>query len=209
MKNDKTHIGLSPDDLVHRGDKKVEEVSIQIIDFSPESLEEKAVISIDEVQKYRVKNTVSWLNIDGLHDTTIMKQISKVFDFETMVLAEVLNTESRPRVIEFDNCIFISIKMLHPDKELGSITAENLTLILTESVLISFQEQKGDVFDPVRDRIRKQKKRIRNSGTDYLAFALLDIVIDNYLYVLSLLGEKVEILEDTLLINPNEMIIMK
>jgi magnesium transporter len=118
-----------------------------------------------------------------------------------------MHTQARPRVIEYDNCILISIKMMQQNADTGQIVVENLSLILTESVLISFQEKRGDVFEPVRERIRKQKKRIRNGGTDYLAFALLDIVIDNYLYVLSVLGEKIETLEDNLLINPNEVVI--
>jgi magnesium transporter len=82
-----------------------------------------------------------------------------------------------------------------------------LSLILTKSVLISFQERKGDVFEPVRERIRKQKKRIRNAGTDYLAFALLDIVIDNYIYIISFLGEKIETLEENLLMDPKKSVI--
>lgn len=97
--------------------------------------------------------------------------------------------------------------MLRVDQTNGKTIVENLSLILTKTVLISFQEQKGDVFEPVRERIRKQKKRIRNGGTDYLAFALLDIVVDNYLYVLSLLGEKIETLEENLLLNPDQKVI--
>ncbi len=207
MKKDKKHIGLSPDDLVLIGEKKSDEVSIRIIDFDPNLLEEDALKAINDVKKYKAKDTVTWLNIDGLHNTTVMEEISKVFGLENMILAEVLNTQARPKVIEFDSCIFISIKMLQSDISTGAISVENLSLILTDSVLISFQERKGDVFEPVRERIRKQKKRIRNGGTDYLTFALLDVVIDNYLYVLSLLGERIEVLEDNLLVNPNELVI--
>jgi magnesium transporter len=97
--------------------------------------------------------------------------------------------------------------MLCQDPETDLITVDNLSLILTESVLISFQERKLDVFEPIRDRIRKQKKRIRNSGTDYLTFALLDIVIDNYIYIISRLGEEIETLEENLLVNPRQEVI--
>ena len=122
-------------------------------------------------------------------------------------MADVMNTQARPKVQEYDNCIFLSIKMLQLDEESDLISVENLSLILTKSVLISFQEKKGDVFEPVRERIRKQKKRIRNSGTDYLAFALLDIVIDNYIYIISVLGEKIETLEENLLLDPKQSVI--
>ena len=136
-----------------------------------------------------------------------MNEITSVFNLDSLVMAEVLNTEARPRLIEYDNCTLITIKMLWQTENNKDTIVENLSLILTKNVLMSFQEQKGDVFEPVRDRIRKQRKRIRNSGTDYLTFALLDIVVDNYLYVISLLGEKIEVLEENLLLNPKQNVI--
>ena len=207
VKKQKQEIGLSPDELLFRGKQKTTEVILRIIDFDEITLEEDALKIVKDVLKYVEKDTVTWLNVDGLHNAAVMREIAETFDLDTLVLAEVMHTQARPRVIEYDNCILITIKMMQQNENTGQIRVENLSLILTESVLISFQEKRGDVFEPVRERIRKQKKRIRNGGTDYLAFALLDIVIDNYLYVLSLLGEKIETLEDTLLINPNEVVI--
>ncbi|MBT8280646.1 MAG: magnesium/cobalt transporter CorA [Muriicola sp.] len=207
IKKGKQEIGLSPDDLRFRGKKKANEVLLRIIDFDENTLEEDALKLVRDVLKYKEKDTVTWLNVDGLHNAAIMKEIAETFDLETLVLAEVMHTQARPRVIEYDNCILISIKMLQQNEESHLINVENLSIILTDSVLISFQEKRGDVFEPVRERIRKQKKRIRHGGIDYLTFALLDIVIDNYLYVLSVLGEKIETLEDNLLLNPNEVVI--
>ena len=207
IKKKKQDIGLSPDDLVYRGDQKSEGVLLRIIDFDADTLEEDAIKKVNEIQKYQEKNTVTWLNVDGLHNTLIMEQIAKAFELHSLVMPEVLNTHARPKVLEFNNCMLITIKMLQQDNQSGMISVENLSLILTKSTLISFQEKKGDVFEPVRERIRKQKKRIRNGGTDYLTFALLDIVIDNYLYVINILGEKIETLEENLLSNPNQVII--
>ena len=203
----KQEIGLAPDDLLFRGKKKLNDVLLRIIDFDENTLEEDAIKMVRDVLKYKEKDTVTWLNVDGLHNAAIMKEIAETLDLDTLVLAEVMHTQARPRVIEYDNCILITIKMMQQREDSHQIIVENLSLILTEDMLISFQERKGDVFEPVRERIRKQKKRIRNGGTDYLAFALLDIVIDNYLYVLSVLGEKIEALEDTLVVNPNEVVI--
>ncbi len=203
----KEEIGLSPDALVFRGEQRSKDVLLRIIDFDASNLQEDAIKTVKEAMQYLDKNTVTWLNIDGLHNLEIMEEISQAFDFDPLVIAEVLNTASRPKVLEYDNCILITIKMMQMKSESSKITIENLSLILTKSVLISFQETKGDVFEPVRERIRKQKKRIRNGGTDYLTFALLDIVIDNYLYVINLLGEKIETLEENLLVNPNEIVI--
>ena len=209
IKKNKQHIGVAPDELIFTGQQKMEQVIVRIIDFDPETLTEDEVKAIHEIAGFKQRDTVTWINVDGLHNTVVMEELSSAFDFDTLVMAEVLHTEARPRVIEYDNCILISLKMLRHDEATDKIVVENLSLILTDSVLISFQERKGDVFEPVRERIRKQKKRIRNGGTDYLTFALLDIVIDNYLYVISLLGEKIETLEENLLLNPKANVINK
>ena len=203
----KEEIGLSPDALLFRGDKKIDFVKLRLIDYDANNLEENAIETIEQALKYRDKNSITWLNIDGLHNIDLMKEVADKFDLEHLILADVMNTQGRPKVQEYDNCIFISLKMLQQDPQTDLITVENLSLILTKSVLISFQERKGDVFEPVRERIRKQKKRIRNGGTDYLTFALLDIVIDNYIYIISILGEKIETLEENLLQDPKQDII--
>ncbi len=207
IKKNKKEIGLAPDDLIFRGEKKTDQISLRIIDFDSKNLTEDTAKTVKEISEFQHKETVTWINVDGLHNTSIMQEITTAFKLDTLVLPEVLNTEARPRVIEYDNCTLISIKMLMLDENQGKTVVENLSLILTKTVLMSFQEQKGDVFEPVRERIRKQKKRIRNGGTDYLSFALLDIVVDNYLHVISVLGEKIETLEENLLINPSKDII--
>ena len=207
MLNNKHEIGIGPDEFIFRGEKKVEEVILRIIDFDTNNLTEQKVKTVKEVSEYQHKKSVTWLNVDGLHNTSIMEELTAEFNLDTLAMAEVLNTDARPRAIEYDNCTLISIKMLRFDEKINTTVVENLSLILTESILISFQEQEGDVFEPVRERIRKQKKRIRNGGTDYLTFSLLDIVVDNYLYVTSILGEKIETLEETLLVNPHKNIL--
>ena len=207
IKKHKQEIGLPPDEWYFRGNKKIDEVLLRVIDFDPNNLEENAVKTVEEVLKYQDKDTVTWFNVDGLHNIEVMEEIVKGFELDKLVIANVMDTQTRPRVQEFSNCIFLSIKMLQHNEKNDSITVENLSLIITDSVLISFQEKKGDVFEPVRERIRNQRKRIRNSGTDYLAFALLDIVIDNYIYIISTLGDKIEGLEESLLLDPKKSVI--
>jgi magnesium transporter len=145
--------------------------------------------------------------VDGLHNPAIMQEITKGFNLESLVLAEVIDINSRPKVQEYSNCILLSVKMLQQEEKTGTISVENLSLIITETVLLSFQEIKGDVFEPVRERIRNQRKRIRSAGTDYLAYALLDIVVDNYIHIIGLLGERIETLEETLLEEPRKSVI--
>ncbi len=207
VKKKKQEIGLSPYDLLFRGKQKTDNVLLRVIDFDSDNLEEDTVETVKEVLNYQKKSTVTWFNVDGLHNKAIMEEIAKGFQFEQLVLAEVMNSYARSRVQEHSNCILISIKMLQLDEQTHLISAENLSVILTDSLLISFQEKEGDVFEPVRERIRVQKKRIRSSGTDYLAFALLDIVVDNYIYIIGDLGEQIESLEETLLEEPRKDVI--
>lgn len=207
IKKEKKEIGLAPDDIFFRGDKRTQNVLLRVVDFDSKNQEEITIGSLEDVIHYQKKESVTWFNIDGLHDEVLMKQISQQFNFDNLIIADVLNTSNRPKVYEHDNCIYLNIKMLREDDETSLIAVENLSLILTGSMLISFQEIKGDVFEPIRNRIKNPKKRIRNSGTDYLLFALLDIVIDNYIYVISKLGEKIEDLEDELLRKPSQNVI--
>lgn len=209
VRKSKDEIGRAPDELFYRGEKKIDEVLIRVIDFDANNLNEQSLKDITEAISYQDKKTVTWLNVDGLHNKELMLDIAKGFQLDELLLANVMNTSSRPTVQEFDNCIFISIKMLQLNEEVGRLSVENLSLILTKTVLISFQEKKGDVFEPIRDRIRKNRKRIRNGWTDYLTFALLDIVIDNYIYILGVLGEKIEVLEDNISNHPNKSTIRK
>ncbi len=207
IKKTKAEIGLSPDELVFRGEQKVDKVSLSYIDFDSNYLTEGSTKTVKEISEYPKKDSITWLNVDGLHNRSILEDISLYFKLDTCIIPEVLNLQSRPRVVEYDNCILITLKILQKDEISGVTSIENLSLILLDSVLISFQENKGDIFEPIREQIRKEKKRIRNGSTDYLSFALLDTVIDNYLHVISLLGENIEPLEETILLHPNDNVI--
>lgn len=198
----KETIGLSPDVILFQGDIKNDYTRLRIIDFDEDNLAEVEVKSVSKVLDYGTSETISWFNIDSLHDEKIMSEISLGFELDSLIMADVVNTHSRPKIHEYDNCIYLSVKMVQYDSIKDSILSENLVLIIKENVLLSFQERVGDVFEPVRDRIRKNKKRIRTSGTDYLAFALLDVVVDNYIYAISIIGEKIENLDEELINSP-------
>jgi magnesium transporter len=198
----KSEIGQSPFDLSFRGKKRSDHILMRVIDFDPEKVLEVQLNEFREIKQFMETDTVTWLNVDGLHDSSVIEQIGEIFELDPMMLVDVLDTEQRPKVQEYDECIYISMKMIRYDEKENEIHKEKLSLVIANRLLISFQERQGDVFDPVRERIRKHKRKIRNSGTDYLAFALLDIVIDNYIYIISTLGEKIEQLEDDLIDNP-------
>lgn len=204
LKTKKEHLGLSPYEIHFKGEKKSEEVILEVIDYDSENLDEFMAKDVNEVAKFNETATTTWLNIYGLHDVKVMDEIAKQFELDPLILADVMNTHARPKIQEYDNCIYISFKMLQYDEKRNFISSENIVIIVKEHILLLFQEKLGDVFDPVRDRMRKNKKRIRSSRTDYLAFALMDIVFDNYNYIISQIGEKIESLEIYLLNNAKE-----
>lgn len=207
QKKTKSEIGRSPTDLVFRGQKKIDQVQLRIIDFDETEVEEKVIHNVQEIKPYAEKKTVTWLNIDGLHNIEVLKEIGEAFHFDKLILASVLETQSRPKIEDFDNLVFISLKMIQFSEENQEFTTEKLSLTFNNNMLISFQEKKGDVFDPVRNRIRNHKRTLRSSRPDYLAFALIDTVIDHYLYVLGLLGEKIESIDEMLIDKPNNQVI--
>lgn len=198
FKAHKEFIGISPDSLIFRGEKKNDKTRLRLITYDQELLSEYELTELSEISSLCGKETVNWLNIDGVHDESIMQEIAEKLQIEPFIISEVMNTHARPKIVEHDDCIFISVKMASYNELSQKVNSENLVLILKENCIISFQERVGDVFEPVRQRIRKNKKRIRASKCDYLAFALLDIVIENYIYISSQLGDKIEALEDEL-----------
>jgi magnesium transporter len=195
-------IGLSPGTLVHIGKKKVEKVRITILDYDEAQFQEKEAKTIEECFPFKEKPTVTWINIDGIHDVEVIEKIGKHFDVHPLVLEDILNTGQRPKMEDFDDYIFVVLKMLYFDEEDDEIKAEQISLILGSNFVISFQERQGDIFNPLRERIRNGKGRSRKMGSDYLAYALVDSIVDNYFMVLEKLGEKIEDIEEELVSNP-------
>lgn len=203
----KEDIGLSPYELKFRGKKKIENVRIQVIDFDLEEVRETEIKDTGELKKYLSSDSITWINVDGLHNEQIIRDISETFSIPGDILSDVMEPSSRPQAEEFDNGFFVSIKMMEFNEKKSRVSVDNLSLIVMDKILITFQEKQGDVFDPVRERIRKHRTKIRTSGSDYLAFTLLDVVIDNYIYILGVYGEKVETLEDRLIMNTNKEVL--
>ena len=191
--------GLSPGSLVFVGNKKVENARIRVIDYDGSQLKENELKEIAEGAEFKRTNTVTWINVDGLHDLSLMKEIGDTFELHPLLLEDILNTGQRPKLEEFENCLFLVVKMLRYDKEKQMIISEQLSMVLGQTFLLTFQEQPGDVFEPVRKRIRKQNARIRASGIDYLAYALLDCVVENYVFIVERLGEQIEDMEEEVL----------
>ena len=194
--------GLAPGTLVHVGERKIENIRIRAMEFDEQTINENEFETIKECLPPREKRTVTWINIDGLHDVDVMEEIGKHFGLHPLVMEDILHTDQRPKMEDFEDYIFVVAKMLSFDQGRRELKAEQLSLILGENYVVTFQERVGDVFEPVRERLRKGKGRIRRMPPDYLAYALIDAVVDHYFIVLEKIGETVESLEEELVTNP-------
>jgi magnesium transporter len=194
--------GLTPGALVHIGEKKTEEVKITIMDYDQAGCREDDVSSVEECLGCKDTRSVTWINVTGLHEVGILQQLGEAYGLHPLVLEDILNTAQRPKLEDFEEYLFVVLKMLYRDEESEDIISEQISIILTPHVVLSFQEREGDVFAPVRDRIRSGKGRIRKMKADYLAYALIDAIVDHYFIVLEQLGDRIESMEADLVTDP-------
>lgn len=194
--------GLAPGTLVHIGDHKTERIKITLIDYDEVQLQEKELKKIEESFPLKEKKSVTWINIDGIYQLDVIEKLGKHFGIHPLIQEDIVNTGQRPKAEDFDDYVYIVLKMLYQDEDKLKVKSEQISLIIGKNFLISFQEVEGAVFSSVRDRLRKGKGRIRKMGCDYLAYALMDAMVDNYFIILENIGEKIELLEEVLLENP-------
>lgn len=195
-------IGLPPGTPVYVGDRGDEEVKITILDYDESQIQEKEVKDVEECFPFKETSTVTWINMDGIHKVENIEKIGNHFGVHSLVQEDIVHTEQRPKVEEFEGHLYIVLKMIAYDEENKRTLSEQVSLILGPNYVISFQERQGDIFDSIRERIRNLKGRIRKMGADYLAYTLLDTVVDHYFLVLEKFGERLEELEDELISNP-------
>jgi magnesium transporter len=196
--------GLPPGTLVHIGEKKEEQVRITLIDYNEDNVQERVVEKVEECFPFKEMPTVTWINIDGLHKIETIEKIGKHFELHSLILEDILNTGQRPKCEDYEKCLFMVLKMLRYNDESGSIQSEQVSLVLGQNFVISFQEEVGDVFEQIRDRIRNTKGRIRKMSADYLAYALIDAIVDNYFLILEKMGEQIESMEEELIAKPSD-----
>lgn len=196
--------GLPPGSLVHIGDKKRDTVSLRLFEFNEHKLDERELELSDFRKSLSVPSTtVKWINIDGIHRVDILEEIGKAFDLHDLVLEDILNTAQRPKIEDYGGYVYIVAKMLYLDEATGETVPEQVSIVLGNHFVLSFQEEGRDVFDTVRVRLRNQAGRIRKQGADYLAYSLLDAIVDNYFIVLEKIGDRLEQAEDNLLVTAN------
>jgi len=194
--------GLPPGTPVFIGDKKTESAKITILDYDETQFQEREVKKIEECFPFKDTPTVTWINVDGVHDVGFIQKLGEAFDLHPLIIEDIVHTQQRPKMEESENYIYIVLKMLYLDNEKSETQVEQVSLVLGKNFVISFQEKEGDIFEAIRERIRNGKGRIRKMGTDYLAYALIDAVVDHYFIILEKDGEKIEELEDKVVADP-------
>ena len=183
---------------MHIGDRRDAPVRITVTTYDEANYTEKEVKSVEECFPIK-ESPVTWINIDGIHKVDIVEKIGEYFNIHPLTMEDIVNTEQRPKMEEYTDYVYVVLRMITYDKEMDS---EQISLIIGENVLFSFQEKEGDVFNYVRERLKNGVGRIRKMGADYLVYALMDAVVDNYFAILESLGDTLEDTEEELLRDP-------
>jgi magnesium transporter len=201
--------GLPSGTLVYTGEKKDEQVKIHVIDYDEANFHEIEMASVDACIPFKDKPTVTWINVDGVHNVEVLEKLGGCFGLHRLVMEDIMNTDQRPKMEDYGEYLYIVLKILTGGKN-GEIVNEQISLILGANFVLSFQEGiEGDVFNLIRDRLRTNKGRIRKMKADYLAYALLDAVVDNYFVILEKFGDKIELIETELIKNPKQATIQR
>ncbi|MGA1866863.1 MAG: CorA family divalent cation transporter, partial [Thermoplasmatota archaeon] len=197
-KGESENIGRPPGDLVFTGEKRTEKITIDLIVYDGDRFSEGEVKDVIKALQGTSKDTVTWININGLHDVELLGRIVEYMGIHPLVMEDIINTDQRPKVEVYDDYLFVVLRMLYYNTNGNDIQNEQVSILLCKDCLLTFQEYKGDVFEPIRDRIRKNKGRIRKMKTDYLAYSLIDAVVDNYFSLLEAAGDRIETIEKEL-----------
>ena len=194
-------VGSEPGTLVYVGDAANNKVTIDIIDYSPLEFNESIINDFDELHSCKKRDTVKWINVNGVNDEKIIREIGEIFGIHPLVLEDVMNTDQRPKVDFFDEYVYIVLKNLNYNSKKDDFESEQISLVCGRNYVITFQEEIGDDFEPIRERLRKGG-RTRELGADFLAYSLVDLIVDTYYQILDRMGDWIEDLEDEIIHQP-------
>jgi magnesium transporter len=197
-------IGLPEGSIVHLGERKTERVKMTVIEFDEQGAVERVVQNVGDLPPPKRERGVAWIDVEGLHDTAVIEAIGKRYGIHPLVLEDIVNTGGRLKAEDVGEFLFVRTRATFLHKKDMTVQSEQVSFLLGERLLISFQECPMDIFDPVQSRLKEGKGRIRTMGADYLLYALLDEVVDNYFPVLEAMGDRVEALEDELTDRPTK-----
>jgi magnesium transporter len=208
LKKRSAKAGLPPGTLVHVGTEKVAESRMRILDYDENFVRENKEATLSECLTLRDSETVTWIDIEGLRDIPLLESLGSCYGLHPLILEDILNTDQRPKADDMESYIYVVIKMLDFDPASLEIVSEQVSIVLGRNYVISLQEgREGDLFDPLRERIRSGKGRLRKTGPDFLAYSLLDTIIDHYFLILEKFAERIEGLEEDLIQDPRPEIL--
>jgi len=195
--------GLPPGSLIHIGEKRVKSSRIHLIDYDEHAFQEKTTAALEECYPFKDTASVTWIDIEGLRDIELLEHLGSCYEVHPLILEDILNTDQRPKLDDMQDYLYVVLKMLDFNPAGDNIISEQVSIIFGKNFVISLQEgREGDLFEPLRERIRGNKSRIRKLGPDYLAYAILDSIIDRYFLILEKIAEKIEGLEEDLINRP-------
>lgn len=204
----KSH-GTMPGSLIFIGNRKMEKSAIHLIIYSREHVSERIIEDISELPDSVPPGSVMWINIYGLQDTGLIGRIGERFSIQALDLEDILNTDQRPKMTGEDRLLTFFLKALEYHDDTSKITGDQVSLVLGENFVVTFQEKRSHYFDPVRERIRNGRGRIRQAGADYLTYVLIDSLVDGYIHCIESLGTTIEEAENEVLHQSGKLILEK
>lgn len=207
MNRNNSNIGLPPGTLVYNGKVTNERVKITLIEYNDTEFFEREFFDLSECMSHVKPNMIKWINVEGIHRTELIETMGKHYDIHPLTLEDIVHVDQRSKYEEYDNYVLSIMKMISFDTE---IHAEQLSLILLDQTVLSFQEPHGgDAFNIIRTRLRQAKGRVRKMGSDYLFYALIDAVVDSYFHIIEKIGDAVEEIEEEIMNNANKNSLIK
>ncbi|HJU05969.1 MAG TPA: magnesium/cobalt transporter CorA [Nitrospiraceae bacterium] len=197
--------GLPPGTLVHIGERKTDRIRLTLFQYREHECLERELHTVEEVATALAEkepDSITWLNVGGIHDVALIERLGALFQLHALLLEDVVNTEQRPKGEEYGEYGYVVLKMLYCEGNRSVIFTEQISIVYAGRLVVSFQENGGDVFSPIRERLRTGKGRLRTLSADYLMYSLIDAIVDSYFAVLEVLGEKSERVEDRVLSDP-------
>src|SRR3989339_299126 len=191
--------GLAPGTPVFIGERKQDKTNISIIDYAGDHSEEIQEATLDDCARFTNGDNITWINVNGIHDVTLIQNLANLFGLHALTAEDIANTSQRPKVEEFGNYIFFAIKIMTYNEETVAIDYENVSIILGKNYVMSFRERDSDLLDHLKERIRSGKGNIRGEKADYLAYAIMDRVVDEYFITIEKVGDHIEDLDDVIL----------
>ncbi|WP_316928836.1 magnesium/cobalt transporter CorA [Salinimicrobium xinjiangense] len=190
-------LNQAPGTVTYVGSKEESETLLEVIDYNTQHFERFTSKTPQDAFNFEAEDRTTWINIDGLSNTVEIEKVGKYYELHPLIIEDIVNTNQRPKIDEYQDYFFIVAKMLY-FKDDGHLINEHISIVLGKNYVLTFQEAGGDVFNGIRDRLEQGKGRIRSRGADYLVFALLDAIVDHYFIVIEEMGDRIEALEEQL-----------